>query len=60
MKEPMKLEIKNVGIRGPRLVLDGKELHHVKGYEIKSSNFAGKVEFSVKMLVDFPVDQGNV
>ena len=57
MKEPMKLEIKNGGIRGPRLVLDGKELHHVKGYEIKSS---GKVEFSVKMLVDFPVDQGNV
>lgn len=35
MKEPMKLEIKNGGIRGPRLVLDGKELHHVKGYEIK-------------------------
>ena len=53
MKEPMKLEIKNGGIRGPRLVLDGKELHHVKGYEIK-------VELSLKMLVDFPVNQGNV
>ena len=36
MKEPMKLEIKNGGIRGPRLVLDGKELHHVKGYEINA------------------------
>lgn len=55
MKEPMKLEIKNEGIRGARLVLDGKELHHVKGYEIKSSTFAGKVELSLKMLVTFPV-----
>lgn len=55
MKEPMKLEIKNEGIRGTRLVLDGKELHHVKGYEIKSSTFAGKVELSLKMLVTFPV-----
>lgn len=51
----MKLEIKNEGIRGTRLVLDGKELHHVKGYEIKSSTFAGKVELSLKMLVTFPV-----
>lgn len=49
MKEPMKLEVRNEGIRGPRLVLDGKELHHVKEYEIKSSDFIGKAE-AAKML----------
>lgn len=46
MKEPMKLEIKNEGIRGARLVLDGKELHHVKGYEIKSSSLIEDKEVS--------------
>lgn len=60
MKEPMKLEVRNEGIRGPRLVLDGKELHHVKEYEIKSSDFIGKAELSLKMLVTFPVNQENV
>lgn len=60
MKEPMKLEVRNEGIRGPRLVLDGKELHHVKEYEIKSSDFIGKAELSLKMLVTFPVNQGDV
>ena len=59
MKEPMKLEVRNEGIRGPRLVLDGKELHHVKEYEIKSSDFIGKAELSLKMLVTFPVNQEN-
>lgn len=55
----MKLEVRNEG-RGPRLVLDGKELHHVKEYEIKSSDFIGKAELSLKMLVSFPVNQENV
>ena len=59
MKEPMKLEVRNEG-RGPRLVLDGKELHHVKEHEIKSSDFIGKAELSLKMLVSFPVNQENV
>ena len=44
MKEPMKLEVRNEGIRGPRLVLD----------------FIGKAELSLKMLVTFPVNQGDV
>ena len=60
MKEPMKLVVRNEGIRGPRVVLDGKELHHVKEYEIKSSDFIGKAELSLKMLVTFPVNQGDV
>ena len=55
----MKLEVRNEGIRGPRLVLDGKELYHVLEYGIKSSDFIGKAELSLKMLVSFPVDQGN-
>lgn len=55
----MKLEVRNEGIRGPHLVLDGKELHHVKEYEIKSSDFIGKAELSLKMLVSFPVNQEN-
>lgn len=56
----MKLEVKNEGIRGPRLVLDGKELHHVLEYGIKSSALAGKAELSLKMLVSFPIKQGDV
>lgn len=55
----MKLEVRNEGIRGPRLVLDGKELHHVMEYGIKSSDFIGKAELSLKMLVTFPVNQEN-
>lgn len=54
MKEPMKLEVRNEGAEGIYLVLDGKELHHVEAYEIKSSAFAGKRELSLKMLVSFP------
>ena len=60
MKEPMKLEVRNEGIRGPRLVLDGKELHHVMEYGIKSSDFIGKAVLSLKMLVTSPVNQENV
>lgn len=54
MKEPMKLEVRNEGAEGIYLVLDGKELHNVEAYEIKSSAFAGKRELSLKMLVSFP------
>lgn len=60
MKEPMKLEVKSRSNKGAVLVLDGKELHHVKEYEIKSSDFIGKAELSLKMLVTFPVNQENV
>lgn len=55
MKEPMKLEVRNEEAKGIYLVLDGKELHHVEAYEIKSSAFAGKAELSLKMLVTFPI-----
>ena len=54
------IRVRNEGIRGPRLVLDGKELHHVMEYGIKSSDFIGKAELSLKMLVTFPVNQGDV
>ena len=55
----MKLEVKSRSNKGAVLVLDGKELHHVKEYEIKSSDFIGKAELSLKMLVTFPVNQEN-
>ena len=60
MKEPMKLEVRNEEAKGIHLVLDGKELHYVEAYEIKSPAFTGKAELSLKMLVTFPVNQENV
>ena len=41
------------------MFLDGKELHHVKEYKIESSAFAGRAELSIKILVQFPVNQEN-
>ena len=58
--EPMKLEIKNKEDGGFLLVLDGKQIHHVEEYQIKSSAVKGKAELSLKMLVEFPVNQENV
>lgn len=52
----MKLEVKSRGDKGAVLVLDGKELHHVLEYGIKSSTLKGKAELSLKMLVNFPAD----
>ena len=54
MGTPMTLEIQYKDDGGYRVLLDGKELHHVEAYEIKSSAFAGKRELSLKMLVSFP------
>lgn len=55
MGTPMTLEIQYKDDGGYRVLLDGKELHHVEVYEIKSSTFAGKRELSLKTLVTFPV-----
>ena len=39
------------------MLLDGKEIHHVREYKIESTAYEGKAELSIKMLVQFPVSQ---
>ena len=58
-KKPMILQFKENEKGRRRMFLDGKELHHVKEYKIESSAFAGRAELSIKILVQFPVNQEN-
>ena len=59
-KKPMTLQFKKNETGRNRMFLDGKELHHIKGYKIESSAFAGRAELSIKMMVQFPVNQENI
>lgn len=57
VEQPMGLEIKSNAGGGYNLFLDGKRIHHVEDYELKSSTFRCKAELTLKMLVSFPVTQ---
>lgn len=57
VEQPMGLEIKSNAGGGYNLYLDGKRIHHVEDYEVKSSTFGCKAELTLKMLVSFPVAQ---
>ena len=57
VEQPMGLEIKSKAGGGYNLYLDGKRIHHVEDYELKSSTFGCKAELTLKMLVSFPVTQ---
>ncbi len=59
MHKPM--ELKMVNEEGKRkLFLDGKEMHHVMEYKIKSPQKGNYAELSIKMIVQFPVTRENV
>ena len=58
-KKTMTLKFKENEKGRSCMFLDGKELHHVKEYKIESSTFAGRAELSIKILVQFPVNQEN-
>ena len=55
VEQPMGLEIKSNAGGGYNLFLDGKRIHHVEDYELKSSTFGCKAELTLKMLISFPV-----
>lgn len=55
----MGLEIKSNAGGGYNLYLDGKRIHHVEDYELKSSTFGCKAELTLKILVSFPVIKEN-
>lgn len=57
LKPPMKLQFKENENGKNHIFLDGKEIHHVREYKIESSTYVGKAELSIKMLVQFPVNQ---
>lgn len=59
VEQPMGLEIKSNAGGGYNLYLDGKRIHYVEDYELKSSTFGCKAELTLKMLVSFPVIQEN-
>ncbi len=59
VEQPMGLEIKSNAGGGYNLYLDGKRIHHVEDYDLKSSTFGCKAELTLKMLVSFPVIQEN-
>ena len=59
VEQPMGLEIKSNAGGGYNLFLDGKRIHHVEDYEVKSSTFGCKAELTLKMTVSFPVTQEN-
>lgn len=42
VEQPMGLEIKSNAGGGYNLYLDGKRIHHVEDYEVKSSTFGCK------------------
>ena len=56
-EQPMGLEIKSNAGGGYNLFLDGKRIHHVEDYEVKSSTFGCKAELTLKMTVSFPATQ---
>ncbi len=39
---------------GYSIYLDEKKLHHVEGYDIKSSDIPGAAELLMKILVKYP------
>lgn len=59
MKAPMRLRVEPKENGGYQIFLDNTEIHHVKEYKIESSELKGKAELSIKLLVDYPVNQEN-
>lgn len=57
VKPPMILQFKKNEKGMSHILLDGKEIHHVREYKIESTAYEGKAELSIKMLVQFPVSQ---
>lgn len=57
VEQPMRLEIKSNTGGGYNLFLDGKRIHHIEDYEVKSSPFGCKAELTLKMAVSFPAAQ---
>lgn len=60
MKRPMALQFEKNEDGKNHILLDGKEIHHVKEYKIESSAYEGKAELSIRMLVQFPVSQTTI
>lgn len=56
---PMKLRIIRADDGTYKVCLDETLLHHVEEYKIESSTIKGKVELSLKMLVEFPIFSEN-